>query len=811
MYISYNWLKDFVKFPKSYNPEKLAQDLNIHTVEVENIFNLADKYKNIVVGKVLEEKKHPQADRLKVAKIDVGSEILDIVCGALNLEKGQLVPVAMIGAILPNGMEIQEVKLRGEISKGMICSEDELGLGSKQEGIMVLAKNAKIGMDFAKYLNLDDFAIEIDNKSLSNRPDLWGHYGLAREISVFCNEKLTPYENKLGKKDFNEREKKLNIKVENKNLCSYYSAIKISNITVEESPLWLKNRLLSVGMSSVNNIVDIANYVMLELGQPLHTFAAEDIKKIVVKQAKEKEEFLALDKKKYILDKNSLLITDGDKTLALAGVIGGEDSAIKETTKEIIIESANFNGVSIRKSSQAIHLRTDASSRYEKFLDPALCDLALRRAVTLILEIIPEAEIASEVNIIDNIKKEEKLINIDFAWLRKKIGQEISSEYIKNILIKLGFIIKEETEMGIEIIVPSWRATKDISIPEDIIEEVSRMYGYNNIDLKLPSSEIKVPIIDSNYLWEQKMKDILAFDANLTEVHSHIFVNEKQLHRLNIDSGSYLEVINPLNKNLALLRQSLLPNILDIIKNNQARHDSINIFEIASVYFNFPGKINQDNKKQSFLPHQEKRLIVAVVNNKKDLEIFLELKTKIEIFLKRLFKDISDLEYDNLKTEDVLLKSKLKASISIKGEVIGNLSKLNSDIADKILCKKNVVYADINLVKLFSLLERGLGNVKHKEAEKFPALSRDLAFVVNNSVSYKQLKDAIINFNDYIKSVKLFDMYQGDKLDSGKKSLAFHVEYRSADKTLAAFEVDEIQRDLVKDLEDKFKAKIRDF
>ncbi|NCD00608.1 phenylalanine--tRNA ligase subunit beta [bacterium] len=811
MYISYNWLKDFVKFPKSYSPEKLAQDLNIHTVEVESVLDLSKKYNNIVVGKVLEEKKHPQADKLKIAKVDVGKEVLDIVCGAPNLEKGQLVPVAKIGAIMPNGMEIQEVNLRGEISRGMICAEDELGLGTDHDGIMVLNKSAKIGMDFSKYLNLDDFIIEIDNKSLSNRPDLWGHYGIAREVSVFCNEKLINYEDKVSKKKIKENDGKLNIKVEDKNLCPYYSAIKISGIEIKESPLWLKNRLLSVGISSINNIVDVTNYVMLELGQPLHAFDAEGIEKIVVKQSKKEEEFLALDEKTYNVSKESLLITNGKDTLALAGVMGGKESAVKKTTKEIIIESANFNGVSVRKTSQFIHLRTDASSRYEKFLDPALCELAMKRVIGLILEIIPGAKISSELKIVDNIIKEDKNIDINFDWIRRRIGQNISNDYIKNVLIKLGFVIKKEDDENILIKTPSWRATKDVSIPEDIVEEIVRMYGYNNIELKLPSNEIKVPEINNEYFWEQKIKDILAFDANLTEVHSHIFVNSKQLSKLNIDSSNHLDVINPLNKNLALLRQSLFPNILEIIKNNQARYDNIGIFEIGSVYFNAPGKTYQDNKKQEFLPYQESRIIIVISNNKKDVEIFSEIKSKIEIFLKRLFKDVSSLEYFNSSIEDVLIKTKLKANIKIKGEVIGVLGKLDNELANKTSCKKKVVFADISLNKIIELLKIESKREEYKELDKFPAVVRDLAFVIDKNISYNQLKNAIINFNEYIESVKLFDVYEGDKLDEGKKSLAFHIEYRSEEKTLTAIEVDEIQKRLIKDLNNNFEVRIRDF
>lgn len=385
MYLSLNWLKDFVKTPSDMTPEELGLRLTNHTVEVEDVIKEAEKYKNIVIGKILEIKKHPSADRLQLVKVDIGSNKLDIVCGAFNIEVGQLVPVALAGAILPNGVEIKEVEVRGEKSNGMLCAEDELVLGDDHSGILIL-KDGKVGQQFGEYLKLSDVIFEVDNKSITHRPDLWSHYGMAREISAFLGVKFKEYEpnEKLIAKV--EDKIKISVKVEDRDLCPRYMAIAMSRIKVESSPKWIKERLIAVGMRPINNIVDITNYVMLELGQPMHAFDKALISanretnghglNIIIRRAKRSEAIKTLDGVKRELDENMLVIANKIKPIAIAGVMGGAESEINSDTTEIILESANFNFISIRKTSQELGLRTESSIRFEKALDPNLADVA---------------------------------------------------------------------------------------------------------------------------------------------------------------------------------------------------------------------------------------------------------------------------------------------------------------------------------------------------------------------------------------------------------------------------------------------------
>lgn len=814
MYISYKWLQDFIKLPKSYSPEKLANDLTLHTVEVEGVYNLVEKYNLIVAGEVLEVKKHPQADKLNLALVNIGEkEPLKIVCGASNLREKQKVVVAKIGSKLPNGLEILQATIRGEVSQGMICAEDELGLGLDHEGIMVLDSKAKAGLSLAKYLNLDDTTIEIDNKSLSNRPDLWGHYGIARELSVILGSNLLPYEkvlSSLASKKNTETNNVLDINIESSDLCPYYSAIKIKNLKIKESSALIKQRLLAAGINPINNIVDITNYLMLDLGQPLHAFDASLVKNIVVKKLKQTEKFLALNGKEYDLLKEDLVIADNKETLAVAGIIGTAKSGVSDQTSEIIIESANFNSVSVRKTSQRLGLRTEASSRFEKSLDPALAKLALRRAIDLIRQDNPEMKLEGGILEIGKDNLSDIHIELDLNWLEKRIGQKIKEEEVLKTLTGLGFIIEAKEENLLKIKVPSWRATKDISIPEDILEEVVRLHGFDKIKLNLPYNKISIPIFSPDHLIERNLKDSLTKDVGFTEVNTHVFVNSKQLNNLGINHSHYLSVKNPLNENLSLLRQSLVPNILEVIKYNQARYQKIKLFELASVYLSFAGKHNTDNRQQKYLPHQEKRLILALASKDSDLEIFSEFKGYLESLFLRLFCFKPEINYEELETSFSWAQASLSANFIVEGKMLSTICKLKEESAKQLGIKKSVLLSEINYTALFEML-RALPAKKYKSPAKFPALIRDLAFIINNDISYRDIKMELENFHHYIYNVELFDVYQGEELGNNKKSLAFHLVYKDLEKTLTTEEVNLIQTQLINHLENKYQAQIRNF
>ncbi|HKK54190.1 MAG TPA: phenylalanine--tRNA ligase subunit beta [Patescibacteria group bacterium] len=806
MFISLNLLEDFIPLRKKYKAHDLALDLTMHTVEIEGYQDLADKYQQVVVGEALEVKKHPQADRLKIAIVDVGTEKLSIVCGAPNLETGQKVAVALIGATLPIGLTITEAEIRGEHSQGMICAEDELGLGDNHDGIMVLDKKAKIGQSLAKHLGLDDVIMEIDNKSLSNRPDLWGHYGIAREIAAFSGIKLKDYDKVFKSKiEIKEDKDNLNIKIEDDKVCPYYSAVKVKNIKVSESPLWLKNRLLAAGLKPINNLVDISNYVMIELGQPLHIFDANGIDKILVRKAKEGEKIELLDKTEKELSSNNLLITDGKMPLAIAGVMGGLNSAVKDGTKEIIIESANFEAVNIRKSSLGLGLRTDASSRYEKSLDINLCPLALKRVLDLMIQIIPDIEIDSQITASDDIKDEIKLIDLNLAWLYKRIGKEIDREKVIKILISLGFEIENDDGENLQIKVPSYRATKDVSIAEDLLEEVSRMIGYDNLEPALPSSTLEVPIIGYDHKIVEKIKDILAKDVNLSEVHNYSFVGTKQLNKLGISYDNYLTLANPLTEHHTLLRQNLIVNILENVKTNQARFKNIEIFELGEVYLNVSGKLQQSHLRQSYLPHQEKRIAICLASDKEQIQ---RIKDVLQTFVNKLLNNNKEISFQAFEFVPAWANKQKSALVKYKSEDIGYIYTLNKKTAKEIGIKKHTVVSELNFKVIKDLIKKQ-ADKKYINLPKFPALERDLAFLVDKKVPYEDLKNDIFSFHKWIENVELFDVYQGENIDDTSKSLAFHVKYRLQERTLEAKEVDKMQVDLIQYLQDKYKAKIR--
>jgi phenylalanyl-tRNA synthetase beta chain len=743
--------------------------------------------------------------------VDIGQEELSIVCGAPNIKKGQMIPVALVGAILPNGMEIKKAEVRGEFSSGMLCAEDELSLGDDHGGIMILENNAKIGQNLADYLKIKDVIFEVDNKSITNRPDLWGHLGMAREISVFLNTKTTKkFKNLINpKKEKGINKLKLEVKVEDFDLCPRYMAVGLKNIKVASSPKWLEERLIAVGIKPINNIVDISNYVMMEFGQPMHAFdfhkISEDEKnaKIIIRKASKNEIIKTLDDEERKLDSEMLLIANKKNPIAIAGVMGGEGSGINDDTSSIIFESANFNYASIRKTSTKLNLRTDASMRYEKSLDPSLCEGALYRAIELSKEVCPEAEIVTEIIDVSKYKLEQGPIKFTLSWLNKFLGFNLDSQEIIDILTKLGFSLNLK-EDELEIIVPSFRATKDISRKEDIAEELARIYGYDRIMPMTPKVEMKPPFILEEKKIINKIKEVLVFSNSFSESYNYSFVGEEDLKKMGINYDSYISLANPISKNHTLLRQTLIPGLLSNVKTNQARFEEIMIFEIGNIFLNLEGSYSLDDKNEEQLPFQEKKIAFVIAQNEGDLIL------KAKGVLENLFENLDlNFEFDFMENVPLWADRDCSAFILINGSIVGFLAKINMEIAKKIGLKKNVIALELNLKKIMEVLG-GKERFKFKEFEKFPPLIRDLAFVLGEKIVYKDLRNDIINFHEHIKNVELFDIYAGDKLGLGKKSLAFHIIYQ-ASKTLSGEEVEQIQKELISFLEKKYEAQIRDF
>ena len=809
MYISLNWLKEFIKIPAKIEAGNIAQELTGHTVEVEGFIQQAEQFDKVVVGKVLEVKKHPNADRLRLALVDIKKAKLNIVCGAPNLAVGQLVPVALVGANLPNGLEIKESEIRGEKSSGMICAEDELGIGKNHDGIIVLSDKAKIGDPFAKYLKVNDIIFEVDNKSLSNRPDLLSHYGIARELSVLLDLPLKPYEKFLDKKfEFlSDKENNLEVKIEDKEACPRYMAVKISNLEVKESPSWLKERLIAVNQKPVNNLVDLTNYVMLECGQPLHPFSADNLEKIVVRRGHKNEILETLDEKERHLNEDDLVISDGKNALAVAGVMGGQASGITQETKSIILESANFNAVIIRKTSQKLGLRTEASTRYEKSLDPNLTETALFRFLALLKDICPAMKIVSKLIDVNQTNPEEKEIALDLVWLMKKIGQEMPVNKVIKILVDLGFKVTDKKTGQLAVVVPSWRATKDISTKEDLSEEVLRIYGYDNIKSELPIETLNLPEINEERLLERKIKNLLAFKYNLSEVYNYSFVGEEQLKKLNIDFFNHLKLINPLSDIHTMLRQSLVPGLINNVKFNQARLESLGFFELSSVFFGVPGTVKKEASGDLTLPHQEKHLGLVLATGENDP--FGKIKGIINNLLQNLIDYEIETEFLAITEIPGWADRNKVAKINILNKEIGLVAVINKEVISNVNLKKSTVVAEINFNTLVDLI-LSLPRKHFKEIGKYPTVTRDLAFVLKEKILYNELKSEIVKFNSLIKSVELFDVYADNKIISDEKSLAFHLSFQSEEKTLTAEEVDSVIKELVKHLANKFAAKLRD-
>jgi phenylalanyl-tRNA synthetase beta chain len=811
MNVSLNILKQFVNL-SNISPEEIRDKLTAHTVEVEKIINPQERFNNVVIAKILEVKKHPQADKLQIALVDAGEkEPLKIVCGAPNIAVGQLVPLAKIGAILGEGFEIKKAEIRGEESFGMLCAPDELGLGDDHSGIMILDEKAKIGQDFAKYLNLDNIILEVDNKSLSNRPDLWGHYGLARELSVLFNKKLSNYEvkeikTKKAKETKNKKSENITVDIKAKNLCRRYLALKVDNVKIEESPAWLKNELSALGINPINNIVDASNYVMIELGQPLHAFDAENIKKISVRKADKGEKFITLDDKERILDDEDLMICSDRESLAIAGIMGGKSSQINNTTSSIIIESANFDAVSVRKTAQRLGIRSDAVMRFEKSLDPNYCDLAIKKMAELVKKLCPQANFNYEILELGDFKNEEQIIALDLNWAEKIIGQKIEDKKIESILESLGLIIKEKKENVLNISIPSWRQ-KDLKIKQDLIEEIVRIYGYNNININLPESSILPPEQDPEMELIKKIKNILSCSFKMNEVYNYSFVSEEQLDKLELDSKPYIKLLNPLSKQSSLLRQTLTTNLVSNIKTNQAKYEKLALFEIGNIFLNAPGGPNKDEKMSESLPYQEKKL--GLILGDKKGQVFTDLKN---IAFNLLYDLSQGQEAEFLGSETIInwADKNEKCLIVMGGREIGFLAKIEKNILNKNGIKMEVASCEIDLKTLLLVITK-LKNDKYQGISKFPAVNRDLAFVINEKISYNDISKELNNFHELIKKVDLFDVYSGQNLENGKKSLAFHLSFQSEEKTLSGEEVEEIVAKLIKHLEEKFSAQIRNF
>lgn len=808
MKISLNWLKDFVDISKTVTPENLGMKLTMATAEIEGVERRGDVLDKLVVGFVKTREKHPNADRLSVTKVDIGGgKILNIVCGAPNVAAGQKVVVALPGVTLPNGLTLERREVRGIMSEGMICSEDEMGLGSSHSGILVLNTTAKVGARVSEVLPMKDVIYEIDNKSLTNRPDLWGHYGLAREVAAILGQKFKEYKIKKSK-NISKPAVKFEVKVKNKKLCPRYLGAVVENIKIGPSPEWLRTRLESVGVRSINNIVDITNYVMLEFGQPLHAFDFDKIgdvkqKTIVVREAKDGENIATLDGVQRKLDKSMLAIADNKKVVAIAGVMGGQSSEINGKTSKIILESANFDPVSVRKISMKLGLRSEASIRFEKGLDPNLAEFGMARALEFIVKILPDARVTGKVIDVKNFKLSQGPIKLSFDYLNKKIGEIIPPAKVTSILKALGFGVKKVGKV-LNVKIPTWRATGDVKIAEDLVEEVARVYGYDNIRGKMPEVRMVAPEENRARKVERAVKNILANGLRMTEVYNYSFVDEKVLKKIGLNPADHVRLKNSINKNLTHLRQSLIPGLVSNMAENQHFFDGVRIFEVGKIFFPRAGELRKDARSNERLPQQDDALAGAILE-KSNGTPFYEAKDAITVMLDALNVDYRFEVWE--KDPPSWANPSRTEKITAGGKTLGIVTELTPAIQQSFGVRHRVGIFGVNFLELVKLYS---GNIVYRPIPKYPSIELDLAVIVPRKIIWGDvLKNIFETENRLIKDIKLFDVYEGSGVEAGKKSLAFRVVYRSDDRTLKLEEVKKIEEKIIQKLNQKFGAKLR--
>ena len=809
MKLSLNWLKDFVNIPKGVTPEILASKLMLTTTEIEGMEKRGEVLDKLVVGFVKTREKHPNADRLSVTKVDIGGgKILNIICGAPNIAAGQKVVVALPGVTLPNGLTLERREVRGIVSEGMICSADEMGLGpSSHAGIMVLSGAAKVGAKVSTVLPMKDVIYEIDNKSLSHRSDLWGHYGMAREVAAILGQKFKEYKIKKAK-NISKSAIKFEVKVQNKKLCPRYLGAVVENIKIGPSPAWLSTRLESVGVRPINNIVDITNYVMLEFGQPMHAFDFDKIgdakqKTIVVREAKDGENIATLDGVQRKLDKSILVIADNKKAVAIAGVMGGGNSEVSEKTTKIILEAANFDFINVRKTSMRLGLRTEASIRFEKGLDPNFAELGMARALELITKIIPGAKVAGKIVDVKNFKLNQGPIKFDFNFLNKKIGEIIPPAKVVSILKGLGFGVKKVGRV-LNVKIPTWRATKDVDVAEDLVEEVARIYGYENIPAKIPEVRMVAPEENRARKVERLVKNILAKGLGMIEICNYSFTEEKVLRKFGLNPAEHIKLKNSINKNLTHLRQSLIPGLVANMAQNQYFADSVRIFEMGKIFFREAGELKKGGKSSEHLPRQDESLAGMILEKGNETPFYGVKAAAAEVL------DVLHIEHKfEVWQKDVPMwaNSARTARIVVGGKTLGIVTELSPAVEQNFGVRHRVGIFGINFTEMVKLYR---DEVVYRSIPKYPAIELDIALIMPQKTVWDDvLKNIFETENRLVKEVKLFDVYEGRGVEAGKKSLAFRIVYRSDERTLRIEEAKNVEQRIIKKLEQRFGTKLR--
>ncbi|MDR1002002.1 MAG: phenylalanine--tRNA ligase subunit beta [Oscillospiraceae bacterium] len=773
MLISMNWISDFTDL-SGLDIDNLIHRFTLSTAEVEEVMHIGGDIKNVVAARIESIENHPNSKKLHLLKVNAGDEILDCVCGAPNVREGMIVAFAKIGGSVHGGMEIKRASIAGFESCGMCCSEAELGISADHSGLMEITDDIPLGTDIKKVYDIDDIVFEVDNKSLTNRPDLWGHYGIAREFAVLSGRPLLPLDKADKKKYKNLPEVEIDIK--DKVNCYRYSSVKVENVTAKVSPVNMRIRLYYCGTRAINLLADLTNYIMLELAQPMHAFDLRKVGKVEVQRFPEPFEFETLDGQKRRIDPDTLMITTDDKPVAIAGIMGGLASEIEDDTDSLLLESANFDAVSTRKSSSRLGLRTDASMRYEKTLDPEMTVDAVERYIRLLTDIDKGARVISKIS--DSYVRKYKKITLTFdkKYVDRYTGIKISKAMIEKTLRALGFGL-EIDKNEFTVTVPSYRSTKDVTIKADIIEEITRIYGYDNFEVKTTLSPLYPVRSTNNRVDDYDIKNLLADSFKLHEVHSYIWCDARRYKEIGISTPENVKLINSMSPDHIVLRNNIVPTLLLMAAENKSFAGDYGIFEIARVV---------EGLKEDGMCNERKKLgIVLFSKTKSEKQLYTELRGIVDAAVTVVkgekavfsFADCTPFEWQHPKNT---------ADISVCGEKIGVMTAIHPSVGAKIDKKAAIVALQIDMDMLSSF---GKKPSEYAETSKFPTMEIDLSLMLSKERTYSEIEGAVAAANcPLLKRIVPVDVYEAEELGD-YRSVTVRLTFSSYEKTLSGEEV----------------------
>lgn len=795
------WLKQYVDI--DINPNDLAELLTMHGVEVESLTRRHDELDSVVVGKIVEIITHPHAKKLLLCQVYTGKDTYPVVCGAKNIKVNDLVPLALPGTTLPGGMKIERTTIRNVDSWGMLCSEEELGLGDDSSGIMVLPSHLRPGEKLISALGLEDYLFEFS--ITPNRPDLLSVIGIAREVGAILNKEVK-YPHPTLEEKGGRIESLTSVTVEDYKLCPRYAARLLSNVTIKPSPFWIRDRLLSIGLRPINNVVDVTNYVLMEYGQPLHAFDFQKLaqNRIVVREAEDGEILTTLDDQERTLNEGMLVICDGLKPIALAGIMGGLDSEISENTSTVFIESAYFDPMCIRRTSKKLGIRTESSIRFEKGVDPEGVVLALNRVAYLMTE-VSGGEIAKDMIDLYPQPFSEKEVVLRLDGTNRTLGTTLSLDHIRQYLAKIEVVSKKEDKNQLTFIPPSYR--RDLIQEIDLIEEVARLHGYNNIPVSVPEALIKIPKKDEYQRFRNRVKELLI-ESGCIEVIAYSFISEKSFDKLNLPPADFrrrcTSIRNPLTEEQSVMRTTLLPGLLECMQHNayQSNYD-LKIFELGKIF------INQGTDS---LPEEIHMLSGLITGLRHDLSWyapcekvdFFDVKGSAGILLEQL--GIRNTSYMKENCPPYLRKSAF-CQVVVDGESLGFIGEVEPGVLSSYDLEEPAFIFDLNSDLMARHFSPGR---KYQPLPKYPAVVRDLALVVEEDFEFGHILDSIAQFGSrYVEDVQVFDLYRGKQIGPGKKGLTLRIIYRSQEGTLEDTEVNEIHREITSKLLEKFGVELR--